>query len=210
MKVYVASSWRNTDQIDIVQTLRDQGGHEVYDFRNPSPGNTGFHWTEIDPSWKSRTKYRYRECLKDPIATKGFNIDFKAMKWADVFLGVQPFGRSASMEMGWAAGMGKSTILLLANGEPELMVKMFNHLCCNLDEVLSTLRTMERRISLGLDCDTGKDQTATVVMKGAKLVCVLPETRDPRDWELIDYNGDILAIHPDSKPVLMRDGKVIS
>jgi hypothetical protein len=64
-----------------------------------------------------------------------------AMMWADTFVGVQPFGRSASMEMGWASGQGKRTILLIANGEPELMVKMFDHLCCNLKEVLSVLNS---------------------------------------------------------------------
>jgi len=41
--------------------------------------------------------------------------------------------------MGWAAGQGKKTILLLSDGEPELMVKIFDTVCCNLIEVLKAI-----------------------------------------------------------------------
>ncbi len=137
-KIYVASSWRNQRQQNIVKVLRD-AGHEVYDFKNPREGDTGFQWSEIDPAWQSWTKRQYAVMLHDPIANKGFANDFKAMQWADLFVGVQPFGRSASMEMGWAAGQGKKTILLLENGEPELMVKMFDYMCCEIAELLALL-----------------------------------------------------------------------
>ena len=51
MKLYVASSWRNLNQPTVVELLR-KCGHEVYDFRNPAPGDNGFHWEEIDPDWE--------------------------------------------------------------------------------------------------------------------------------------------------------------
>ena len=47
-KIYVASSWRNVFQQDVVDILRDLG-HEVYDFKNPPHGNGGFQWSDIDP-----------------------------------------------------------------------------------------------------------------------------------------------------------------
>lgn len=50
-KIYVASSWRNEFQWQVVHELR-RVGHEVYDFRNPKPGDDGFHWSEIDPDWE--------------------------------------------------------------------------------------------------------------------------------------------------------------
>lgn len=137
-KIYVASSWRNQIQPSVVWYLRSLG-HDVYDFRHPSEGNHGFHWSEIDPEWKQWTPERYRECLDHPIAKAGFKSDFDAMQWADVFVGVQPFGRSASIEMGWAAGNGKTTVLLLKDGEPELMVKVFDHICCRLEDVAEAI-----------------------------------------------------------------------
>jgi len=51
MSIYVASSWRNTHQPSVVAALRE-AGHDVYDFRNPRPGDHGFHWSMIDPDWK--------------------------------------------------------------------------------------------------------------------------------------------------------------
>ncbi len=138
MKIYVASSWRNEKQPAIVKALRG-AGHEVYDFRNPRPGNHGFHWSEIDAGWQEWTVDEYRSALRHPIAESGYRSDFDAMEWADVFVGVQPFGRSASLEMGWAAGKGKPTILLLDNGEPELMVKMISCIACSVNEVLGYL-----------------------------------------------------------------------
>jgi hypothetical protein len=124
-KIYVASSWRNQYQQGVVDFLRNEG-HEVYDFKNPTKDDHGFHWSQIDDNWQSWNPSEYCEGLKHPLAESGFKSDMEAMKWANVFIGVQPFGRSASMEMGWAAGQGKPTALILDSGEPELMVKMFD------------------------------------------------------------------------------------
>lgn len=142
MKIYVASSWRNEQQQGVVKALRG-AGHEVYDFKNPKDGDTGFHWSDIDYRWKSWTPETYRKALCHPVAEAGFKSDLDAMEWADIFVGVQPFGRSASLEMGWASGNGKKTILLLENGEPELMVKMLNHICISLSEVIYTIKYMD-------------------------------------------------------------------
>jgi len=138
VKIYVASSWRNKRQPNIVSLLREHK-HDVYDFRNSREGGMGFHWSEIDPNWKNWTKEQYRERLSYLIAESGYQKDMWAMMWADVFVGVMPFGRSASMEMGWAAGRGKITALLLHDGEPELMVKMFDYICCDERELLEAL-----------------------------------------------------------------------
>jgi hypothetical protein len=136
LRVYVASSWRNDRQPVVVDALRAQG-HEVYDFRHPKPGNAGFHWSDIDPDWKGWTPERYRELIDHPIANRGFELDYGAMRSADVFVLVQPSGRSAHLELGWACGAGKPTCILLADGEPELMVKMVDSLAVSLEEVLS-------------------------------------------------------------------------
>lgn len=51
MRIYVASSWRNERQPEVVARLRAEG-HEVYDFRRPNGQQDGFHWSEIDPEWQ--------------------------------------------------------------------------------------------------------------------------------------------------------------
>ena len=119
-------------------------GHEVYDFRNPGTGgppidghDTGFSWREIDEDWERWTGEKYIEALSHPYAEVGFKADFDAMKLADTFVLVQPCGRSAHLEMGWACGVGAETIMMLGDDiEPELMVKMCDHICLGLGEVL--------------------------------------------------------------------------
>lgn len=137
-KIYVASSWRNAQQADVVARLQ-AAGHEVYDFKNPRPQDHGFSWSEIDPDWKGWTPEKYREALDHRIAQRGFGSDFGAMKWADTFVLVLPCGRSAHLELGWACGQGKETFVILEECEPELMVKMCDHICLNVDEVISIL-----------------------------------------------------------------------
>ena len=51
-RIYVASSWRNQYYPEVVSALRS-AGHEVYDFRNPPHGGSGFRWTDIDPDARS-------------------------------------------------------------------------------------------------------------------------------------------------------------
>ena len=137
-KIYVASSWRNMVQPKVVERLlRD--GHQVYDFKNPRPGDNGFHWSEIDRDWKQWSTEEYRDALDHPVAKAGYASDFNAMKWADTFLLVLPCGRSAHLELGWACGQGKQTLILLDDMEPELMTKMVDQICVNLDEVRSIL-----------------------------------------------------------------------
>ena len=143
MKIYVASSWRNDYQPDVVRDLRELGHHEVYDFRNPREGDNGFHWSEIDLRWQSWTPLNYRDALNHPLAKAGFQSDMDALRWCDAVVAVQPFGRSASLELGWAAGAGKFTVLLLADGEPELMVKMCDRICLGLGDVMLALQEYE-------------------------------------------------------------------
>ncbi len=123
-KIYVASSWRCEHQPVVVAWLRE-AGHEVYDFRNPQPGDHGFHWSEIDPFYEDWTPGDYRAQLENPIARVGFEADFGAMQWADACVLVLPCGRSAHLEAGWFIGAGKPLhILILEKCEPELMYKM--------------------------------------------------------------------------------------
>lgn len=121
MKIYVASSWRNLLQPAIVHLLR-RSGHDVYDFKNPAPGNNGFAWSEIDPRWQNWTPQEYRDALEHPIAQAGFARDMDALKDCDACVLVLPSGRSASFEFGWAIGNGKSgAVVMFEKCEPELM-----------------------------------------------------------------------------------------
>lgn len=135
-RIYVASSWRNSWQPPVVHALRE-AGHEVYDFRNPRPGDHGFAWSDIEPDWQEWDSHRFRAALDHPIAVAGFASDFDALKWCDTCILVLPCGRSAHLELGWAVGHGKRTaILLVGENEPELMYRMVDKLAVTLEELI--------------------------------------------------------------------------
>lgn len=140
MKIYVASSWRNDYQPDVVRGLRELD-HEVYDFKNPAEGDNGFHWSEVDQGWQSWDAERYIAALRHPIAESGFKSDWQAMLWADACVLVLPCGRSAHIEAGYFVG-AKKPLLILLGGEvvPELMYKMADSLHVGLGPLLLRLQ----------------------------------------------------------------------
>ena len=144
MKIYVASSWRNTYQPGAVLLLRDHG-YEVYDFKQPTPDDNGFHWSEIDGGWESWDVHQYREALAHPIAESGYGKDMAAMEWADICVVVMPCGRSAHLEAGWFCGQGRPCVFWFPRGvmlEPELMVKMGTDVLHGSSELLGDMRQL--------------------------------------------------------------------
>lgn len=148
-RIYVASSWRNTFQPHVVNVLRAEG-HEVYDFKNPAEGNNGFKWSQVMPRHTEGSNLAhvddYLECLEHPIAVEGFKSDFDAMNWAQVGVLVLPCGRSAHDEIGWMAGSGRATAVLLDPDPdgmvtPELMYKMHDLITPHLQDIVSWLGT---------------------------------------------------------------------
>lgn len=133
MKIYVASSWRNERQPEVVALLRELG-HDVYDFRNPS-GRPGFHWSRIDPNWQKWSSEDFRKHLSHPWAQGGLIRDHEAMRACEVVVLVLPCGRSAHLELGWFIGKGRPAIILLSDGEPELMYGLATKLCTSLEEL---------------------------------------------------------------------------
>lgn len=167
LRIYLASSWRNVYQPTFVQELR-AAGYEVYDFRNPDSSigstliegslsegargqGTAFQWSQIEPEWKQWDAKRFRASLNHPIAKRGFDHDFNALKECHVCILLLPCNRSAHLELGWAVGAGKYTaILMLGENEPELMYRMVNGLFVTLPELLDWLNEIRKHIQLGI------------------------------------------------------------
>ena len=138
-RIYVASSWRNPYDEQVVKRLREEG-HEVYDFRNPPHGGNGFHWTDVDENAPDWTFAEYDEGLSHPLAERQFKADLDALEWADACVLVLPCGRSAHTEAGWMAGRGKKVVVYIPKmEEPELMYKLFDKVAGTLDEVIKAL-----------------------------------------------------------------------
>lgn len=138
-KIYVASSWRNVYYPEVVQRLME-AGHEVYDFRNPPSGDEGFKWSGISENYMAWTPQEYRAQLEHPKAVRQFGNDVEAMAGCDTCVLVLPCGRSAHTEAGWFAGKGKTVLAYIPERqEPELMYKLFDGVCCTMEELVEAL-----------------------------------------------------------------------
>ncbi len=124
MKIYVASSWRNLLQPEIVNALRSYG-HDVYDFRHPKPGDDGFTWKQVGAPTAFVDKVSpdvYRKMLAHPRAAESYEADISPVRWCEAVVYVLPCGRSASFEFGYAMGQGKpGYVVAFYDTEPELM-----------------------------------------------------------------------------------------
>ncbi|MBR4842302.1 MAG: hypothetical protein IK006_04320 [Bacteroidaceae bacterium] len=142
-KIYVASSWRNPYQPEVVKKLREQG-HQVFDFRNPPDGKGGFFWKDVDPNWEQWTTQDYINKLDHDWAQYGFMRDYNAMNEADVCVLVLPCGRSAHAEAGWMAGAGKKVIVYIPEKqEPELMYKMFTAIVDSIEGIFNAINNLQ-------------------------------------------------------------------
>lgn len=142
MKIYVASSWRNLLQQYVVYALRE-AGHDVYDFRNPAPGDHGFGWRQCAEKHELTDPKLFRDnVLAHPVAQAAFAKDMTALQAAEATVLVLPCGRSAHLELGYATGAGQRTVVLLDDPitEPELMYLMNSNICTSITEVVELLK----------------------------------------------------------------------
>lgn len=139
-KIYVASSWKNDYQPEVVGFLK-KAGFDVYDFRNPGPGDNGFSWESIDPEYKNWTAREYKDALNHPLAQAGFLNDFSAMWKSHACVLVLPCGRSAHIEAGYFIGAQKKLVIYIPEEKviPYLMYKMTRSICFSLEEVKNHL-----------------------------------------------------------------------
>ena len=139
LKIYVASSWKNTFYTQVVERLRAQG-YDVYDFRAD-----GFGWHEIDENWRLWTPAQMLDAHQHPSAFRHYQQDLAALTGADVVVAVLPFGLSAGMELGYAVGTGKYTVVYApAILEADLMLKMADAVTVDFEEVLEVLARAQK------------------------------------------------------------------
>lgn len=106
--VYLVGSLRNSVVVDVTNAL-DAAQCDVFsDWFTPGP--------EADDYWQRYEKARgrtYRQALTSPAAQNTFAFDLRNLLKADVVVMVAPAGKSAHLELGFAAGCGKPTFILM-------------------------------------------------------------------------------------------------
>jgi hypothetical protein len=141
MYIYLASSWRNVYQDSTLKMLRS-AGYSVYDFKNPVEDNNGFSWKEIDGDYNNWTTEQYIDILSNPIAERGYSLDWSAMQKATHCVLLLPCGRSAHIEAGYFVGAGKPLYILIPTykTEPELMYKIADGIFTNVNALVKHIQ----------------------------------------------------------------------
>lgn len=127
MKVYLIGSLRNPQIPLLAAYLRTN---------LPSPDEVFDDWyaagPEADDKWMEYEKDRghtFIQALDGYAATHVYEFDKTHLDSCDVAVMVMPAGKSAHLELGYCAGRGKRTIILM-DGEPErfdVMYKFADH-----------------------------------------------------------------------------------
>jgi len=114
MKIYLASSWKNKKTVDHVAKELSNLGHEVDNFTDPFSGKFVFSWTELPQ--EILQDLNANTFLKDWRTQKAFEQDKEKIDRADAVVMIMPCGRSSHLELGYAAGKGKKTIIYYPGG----------------------------------------------------------------------------------------------
>jgi hypothetical protein len=113
-RIYVIGSLRNPELIETSSALRGHG-HEVFDNWHAVGPEADDHWRD----YHHKRGHTMLEALRSPEAVHTYELDRRWLEWCDTTVLVLPAGRSAHMELGWAAGAGKDTFVLLETEDPE-------------------------------------------------------------------------------------------
>jgi nucleoside 2-deoxyribosyltransferase len=139
MKLYLAGSLRNSLIPELTKTLTEATGHEIFS-----------EWYGAGPTADDCFKeyHRglgrdYRQALASDAAKTIYHFDRDHILSSDGLVLVCPAGRSGFCELGFAAGAGKRTFILLDDtiikDRWDLMVQFADTVCFNTEELIKAL-----------------------------------------------------------------------
>ena len=110
MKIYLASSWKNTGAVLEMAALLRREGHTVDAFCEEGR-EVSFNWSDLfgdmDTEGLDITEYNAIDMMDNWMVQDAFMFDKQQLDWADAVIMMLPCGNSAHMEAGYAVGKGK-------------------------------------------------------------------------------------------------------
>lgn len=131
--VYLAGALKNPRIPEIGNVLRAAGLDVMDEWITP-----GEH---ADTNWQAYEKLRgrsYKEALRGRAATNVFLFDRSYIDHCDILVLVLPAGKSGMLELGYAKGRGKRTVLFLDGQDPD----RFDVMPSIADEVVHTVQKL--------------------------------------------------------------------
>lgn len=138
--IYLIGSLRNSEVPKIALELR-LAGFEVFD-----------EWyaagEKADDAWRDYEKGRgftYEQAIRESLAAAHvFEFDYRHITRADAAILVLPAGKSGHLELGWVAGRGKPTYILLDSPDRwDVMYKFATLVTTDLNEIIGDMNGRE-------------------------------------------------------------------
>jgi nucleoside 2-deoxyribosyltransferase len=138
--IYIASSWKNVEQVRALAARLRESGFQVDDFTDDRSGRFVFHYSELG----SLEQLDAISFLKHDKARQAFVEDKKMIDWADAVVLLLPAGRSAHLEAGYAKGSGKRLVIYQPDrfppGEFDVMYGFADLITTSFEDVVVFLK----------------------------------------------------------------------
>lgn len=136
MKFFIASPWKNREEVNFLSEEIKKRGHGVHSFIES--GANLLTGQPIEDEMKV-----FSEALKnwqsDERVSRIFNSELKDLKDSEVVILLLPAGISSHLEAGIAHGFGKKLVLIGPINKPEIVYLIFNKIYIDTSSFLKDL-----------------------------------------------------------------------
>ena len=132
-KIYLIGSLRDKRIPKIANELREKTGHEVFDdWFAPGP-RADDYWKEYETA-RGRS---YKEALQGYASTHIFAFDKHHLDTSQIGVLILPSGKSCHLELGYLAGCGKDTYVLMDKPDRwDVMYQFATGIAFDMDELI--------------------------------------------------------------------------
>ncbi len=141
MKFFIASPWKNKDEVEQLSGSLEQMGHSAYSF--VESGSNLLTGKPIQEEMREFTEALMKWKEDDRIA-KIAESEIQALRDADVVILLLPAGDSSHMEAGIGYGMGKRMVLIGPVVKPEIIYLLFNHVYIDVSSFLKDFSFVQK------------------------------------------------------------------
>ena len=143
VKIYVIGSLKNEKVPLLAESIRALG-HTVFDDWKAAHVEAD----QVMWAYEQKRGHSYKDALRGLSAQNQYQFDKRLLDMSDLAIVVMEAGRSAHLEAGYMAGLGKPVYVLFSEGYPSRMDIMYNLLTDffeNEEELLAELRRLDGR-----------------------------------------------------------------
>ncbi|MDP2629456.1 MAG: hypothetical protein Q8P45_02015 [Candidatus Harrisonbacteria bacterium] len=115
MNYYIASSWANMKQVQVLTENLQALGHSV------------FAYGRDDRNFVPKTELSLEENFSEDQRQALFDQDLEGLRGAQIFILLLPAGNSSHIQAGIAYALGKETILIGEEQKAEIQYSIFTH-----------------------------------------------------------------------------------